>query len=62
MDLSDLEKRYFNDSHYLKTNINLTKDEILSLLYLFFKCEYYVFDDDYIGVFSVRKNNDNESD
>jgi len=62
MDLSDLEKRYFNESHYLKTNTNLKKDEIFSLLYLFFKSEYYVLEDDYIGVYSVRKNNDNEPD
>lgn len=35
--LSELKEHYFNDSHYLKTKINLTEDEIYSLLYFFLR-------------------------
>lgn len=53
-DISELRKVYFNDSDYLKTNVNLTENKVFSLLYHFFKNEYYVFYDDYSGSYSIR--------
>ncbi len=57
--LSDLKKKYLIDNQYLKSNISLTKNEVFSLLYHFFKNQYYVLHDDYSGSYSIRNEDCN---
>lgn len=53
MDLSELKERYFDDLHYLESDVNLSDEEKFNLLYYFFRNEYYIAESDFTGSFSI---------